>query len=159
MIEELLTTVYDPIKLKYPAINFDNDDDGYFEEDLFDLSQRFTGIVPTLNTEKISTPFILPNVDFSAINPYRKSNELIIPEMTEEEYNRQYGKSNQSTFKSNSKSGSKQIPKTQEEKAKYLLGRLQNELNLTKEQAAGIVGNIYVESKFNPTAKGDKGKV
>jgi hypothetical protein len=30
---------------------------------------------------------MLEDIDFSAINPY-KGNELIIPEMTEEEYNR-----------------------------------------------------------------------
>ena len=36
--------------------------------------------------------------------------------------------------------------------------RLQNELNLTKEQAAGIAGNIHVESQgFNPKAVGDGG--
>lgn len=45
-----------------------------------------------------------------------------------------------------------------DQKAIYLMNRLQNELKLTKEQAAGVAGNIWVESGFNPQAIGDKGK-
>lgn len=45
-----------------------------------------------------------------------------------------------------------------DQKAIYLMNRLQNELKLTKEQAAGVAGNIWVESGFNPQAVGDKGK-
>lgn len=50
-----------------------------------------------------------------------------------------------------------------EAKAKYLMERVmlpedKGGLGLTREQAAGIAGNIYVESKFNPKAVGDGGK-
>ncbi len=154
----VLTSIYQRQRYNYPGVHLATPTQSYYNDDLIDNPFEDESVIEEAQTVSEKTPFMLEDIDFSAINPY-KGNELIIPEMTEEEYNRQYGKSNQSTFKSNSKSGSKQIPKTQEEKAKYLLGRLQNELNLTKEQAAGIVGNIYVESKFNPTAKGDKGKV
>lgn len=46
---------------------------------------------------------------------------------------------------------------TMDKKAQYLMYRMQKELGLTKAQAAGIAGNIWVESKFNPKAVGDKG--
>lgn len=44
-----------------------------------------------------------------------------------------------------------------DEKAIYLMNRLQTELDLTKAQAAGVAGNIWEESKFNPKAVGDSG--
>lgn len=47
---------------------------------------------------------------------------------------------------------------TQEQRAKYLMGKLQSDLHLTKEQAAGIAGNIQIESSFDTRAVGDGGK-
>lgn len=47
---------------------------------------------------------------------------------------------------------------TIESRAKSLMQKLQDKLKISKEQAAGIAGNIMVESKFNPNAKGDSGK-
>lgn len=47
---------------------------------------------------------------------------------------------------------------TQEQRAKYLMGKLQSDLHLTKEQAAGIAGNIQIESSFDTKAVGDGGK-
>lgn len=47
---------------------------------------------------------------------------------------------------------------TQEQRAKYLMGKLQSDLHLTKEQAAGIAGNIQIESHFDTKAVGDGGK-
>jgi hypothetical protein len=46
-----------------------------------------------------------------------------------------------------------------DKKAVYLMRRLldDEELGLTEAQAAGIAGNIWVESKFNPRATGDGG--
>lgn len=44
-----------------------------------------------------------------------------------------------------------------EQKAKYIMDRVQSELGLTPIQAAGLAGNIYQESKFNPKAVGDRG--
>lgn len=46
-----------------------------------------------------------------------------------------------------------------DKRAVYLMRRLldDEELGLTEAQAAGIAGNIWVESKFNPRAIGDKG--
>ena len=48
-------------------------------------------------------------------------------------------------------------------KAKYLMDRVmlpekEGGLGLTKEQAAGLAGNIMQESEFNPKAVGDSGK-
>ena len=46
---------------------------------------------------------------------------------------------------------------TADDKAMYVMARLQDELKLTRAQAAGVAGNIWEESKFNPKAVGDKG--
>ena len=75
--------------------------------------------------------------------------------MTEEEYNRQYGKSQKEvkTSKEN------KITSSIKDRAKYLMQRLQSEVGMTKEQAAGFAGNIQQESGFNPQVKpGDGGK-
>lgn len=42
-------------------------------------------------------------------------------------------------------------------KVKYLMNRLQKDLGLTKNQAAGVAGNIEVESGFKEHIRGDKG--
>lgn len=47
---------------------------------------------------------------------------------------------------------------TQEQRAKYLMNKLQSDLHLTKEQAAGIAGNIQIESSFDTRAVGDRGQ-
>jgi hypothetical protein len=44
-------------------------------------------------------------------------------------------------------------PGTTEGRAKYIMERLQKELGLTKEQAAGIVGNLMLESGLDPNAR------
>ena len=77
------------------------------------------------------SPFTIPVIDYSS-NPYKGN------------------KSEEATPAANLKGTN--------EKAIYLMKRLQNELNLTKEQAAGVAGNIHVESQgFNPKAVGDGG--
>lgn len=49
------------------------------------------------------------------------------------------------------------IPATKLDKVKYLMNRLQKDLGLTKNQAAGVAGNIEVESGFRENIRGDKG--
>lgn len=41
---------------------------------------------------------------------------------------------------------------------KKIIDYLKNNLDLTEEQAAGVAGNLFVESGFSPTALGDQGK-
>ena len=89
--------------------------------------------LPEVTPQQEETSFSLPIIDYS-VNP----------------------------FKGVSSGGESVTPATNlkgtNEKAIYLMKRLQNELNLTKEQAAGVAGNIHVESQgFNPKAVGDKG--
>ena len=126
------TSVYQPQTINYPGVSLAKLPQ---EQDVqLDLS------LPTLPTAEAqdNTPFSLPDIDFS-INPY---------------------KGNKKEFKVNVEEEGKKLTEVVKERAKYLMTRLQNELGLTKEQAAGITGNIYIESdkKFNPKAVGDGGK-
>ena len=89
--------------------------------------------LPEVTPQQEETSFSLPIIDYS-VNP----------------------------FKGVSSGGESVTPATNlkgtNEKAIYLMKRLQNELNLTKEQAAGVAGNIAQESGFNPHGKpGDRG--
>ena len=89
--------------------------------------------LPEVTPQQEETSFSLPIIDYS-VNP----------------------------FKGVSSGGESVTPATNlkgtNDKAIYLMKRLQNELNLTKEQAAGVAGNIAQESGFNPHGKpGDRG--
>lgn len=46
----------------------------------------------------------------------------------------------------------------QRKNALYIMNRLMKDLGLTKEQAAGLVGNLMAESSLNPTAVNPNGK-
>jgi hypothetical protein len=50
------------------------------------------------------------------------------------------------------------VPADKNTAAKKIIEYLKDKLNITKEQAAGIAGNLFVESKFSPTILGDKGE-
>ena len=48
--------------------------------------------------------------------------------------------------------------KEQIDAGKKIIDYLKSNLGLTEEQAAGVAGNLFVESGFSPTALGDQGK-
>lgn len=126
------TVIYEPKYLEYPGVSLPTPEysDSSGLADLFNLPE----VTPQQETEE--TPFSLPIIDYS-VNPFKQSG--------------------------GEKSGEESVTpatnlKGTNDKAIYLMKRLQNELNLTKEQAAGIAGNIHVESQgFNPKAVGDGG--
>lgn len=126
------TVIYEPKYLEYPGVSLPTPEysDSSGLADLFNLPE----VTPQQETEE--TPFSLPIIDYS-VNPFKQSR--------------------------GEKSGEESVTpatnlKGTNDKAIYLMKRLQNELNLTKEQAAGIAGNIAQESGFNPHGKpGDKG--
>ena len=123
------TVIYEPKYLTYPGVSLPTPEYG----DSSGLSDLFNLPEVTSQQEAEETPFSLPIIDYS-VNP----------------------------FKGVSSGGESVTPATNlkgtNEKAIYLMKRLQNELNLTKEQAAGVAGNIAQESGFNPHGKpGDRG--
>ena len=123
------TVIYEPKYLEYPGVSLPTPEYG----DSSGLSDLFNLPEVTSQQEAEETPFSLPIIDYS-VNP----------------------------FKGVSSGGESVAPATNlkgtNDKAIYLMKRLQNELNLTKEQAAGVAGNIHVESQgFNPKAVGDGG--
>ena len=61
-------------------------------------------------------------------------------------------------YSSENTSKTTNIPASKQERAKYLMRRLQDELKLSKAQAAGVAGNIDIESEFDTKAVGDGGK-
>lgn len=127
------TVIYEPKYLAYPGVSLPTPEYGDSSglADLFDLPE----VTPQQETKE--TPFSLPIIDYS-VNPFKGLSE-------------------------GEKSGGESVApatnlKGTNEKAIYLMKRLQNELNLTKEQAAGVAGNIAQESGFNPHGKpGDRG--
>ena len=123
------TVIYEPKYLTYPGVSLPTPEYG----DSSGLSDLFNLPEVTSQQEAEETPFSLPIIDYS-VNP----------------------------FKGVSSGGESVTPATNlkgtNDKAIYLMKRLQNELNLTKEQAAGVAGNIAQESGFNPHGKpGDRG--
>lgn len=126
------TVIYEPKYLEYPGVSLPTPEYGNSSglADLYDLPE----VTPQQKVEE--TPFSLPIIDYS-VNPFKsfegeKSGEESVASATN--------------------------LKGTNDKAIYLMKRLQNELNLTKEQAAGVAGNIAQESGFNPHGKpGDKG--
>lgn len=128
------TVIYEPKYLEYPGVSLPTPEysDSSGLADLFNLPE----VTPQQETEE--TPFSLPIIDYS-VNPFK------------------------GVSSGGEKSGEESVAsatnlKGTNNKAIYLMKRLQNELNLTKEQAAGVAGNIHVESQgFNPKAVGDGG--
>ena len=128
------TVIYEPKYLEYPGVSLPTPEYGNSSglADLYDLPE----VTPQQETEE--TPFSLPIIDYS-VNPFK------------------------GVSSGGEKSGGESVTpatnlKGTNDKAIYLMKRLQNELNLTKEQAAGIAGNIFEESEFNPHGKpGDGG--
>lgn len=126
------TVIYEPKYLEYPGVSLPTPEysDSSGLADLFNLPE----VTPQQETEE--TPFSLPIIDYS-VNPFKQSGG-------------EKSRGESVTPATNLKGTN--------DKAIYLMKRLQNELNLTKEQAAGIAGNIHVESQgFNPKAVGDGG--
>lgn len=126
------TVIYEPKYLEYPGVSLATPEYGSSSglADLFDLPE----VTPQQETEE--TPFSLPIIDYS-VNPFKSSGG-------------EKSRGEQATPATNLKGT--------DQKAIYLMKRLQSELNLTKEQAAGVAGNIAQESGFNPHGKpGDGG--
>lgn len=134
---DLVTAIYEPEDLRYPGVQMVLPKSS-FESDYDDIFSEFNHL-PTVTTEPENTPYVMGDIDFSHYNPFK-------------------GKKKSDSVRNTPAEGD--IPKTITEKAIYLMTRLQNELGLTKEQAAGITGNIFIESdkKFNPKAVGDDGE-
>ena len=128
------TVIYEPKYLKYPGVSLPTPEYGDSSglADLFNLPE----VTPQQEVEE--TPFSLPIIDYS-VNPFKGVS-------SEGEKSRGESVAPATNLKGTN------------DKAIYLMKRLQNELNLTKEQAAGVAGNIHVESQgFNPKAVGDGG--
>lgn len=122
------TVIYEPKYLEYPGVSLPTPEYGN-SSGLADLYD-LPEVTPQQKVEE--SPFTIPVIDYSS-NPYRGN-------------------------KSEGEATPAANLKGTNEKAIYLMKRLQNELNLTKEQAAGVAGNIHVESQgFNPKAVGDGG--
>lgn len=136
------TAIYEPRYLEYPGVSlpeaFARSSSSYD-----DLSSLYDLPSATTTKEQEETPFTLPDLDYT-LNPFkgnRSSADVAAVEVP--------------TAKSVKPATNL---KGTDEKAIYLMKRLQSELNLTKEQAAGVAGNIHVESQgFNPRAVGDGG--
>ena len=133
------TAIYEPRYLEYPGVSlpeaFARSSSSYD-----DLSSLYDLPSATTTKEQEETPFTLPDLDYT-LNPF---------------------KGNRSSADVAAVETPTAKPATNlkgtDEKAIYLMKRLQSELNLTKEQAAGVAGNIHVESQgFNPRAVGDGG--
>ena len=134
---DLVTAIYEPEDLRYPGVQMVLPKPS-FESDYDDIFSEFNHLPTVPTTEPENTPYVMGDIDFSHYNPFK-------------------GKKESNSVRNTPAEGD--IPKTITEKAIYLMTRLQNELGLTKAQAAGVAGNIKVESEFDPTnTKGDGGK-
>lgn len=134
------TAIYEPRYLEYPGVSlpeaFARSSSSYD-----DLSSLYDLPSATTTKEQEETPFALPDLDYT-LNPF---------------------KGNRSSADVAAVETPVAKPATNlkgtDEKAIYLMKRLQSELNLTKEQAAGVAGNIAQESGFDPHGKAGDGGV
>lgn len=150
-MNRLVTSIYEPEKFEYPGVEFPythNLFDSTEEPQISTLDELLSAAASVPTSSKEEKKVILGDVDFGRLNPYRES-----PTVSSTPSNKSSTPPVSTPTPSVTLAGS-----DESSKAIYLMKRLENELGLTKEQAAGIAGNIYVESKFNPKAKGDKGQ-
>lgn len=133
------TAIYEPKYLEYPGVSlpevFARSSSSYD-----DLSSLYDLPSATTTKEQEETPFALPDLDYT-LNPFKGNRSS----------------ADVTTVETPVAKPATNLKGT-DEKAIYLMKRLQSELNLTKEQAAGVAGNIAQESGFNPHGRpGDGG--
>ena len=150
-MNRLVTSIYEPEKFEYPGVEFPythNLFDSTEEPQISTLDELLSAAASVPTSSKEEKKVILGDVDFGRLNPYRESTAVSSAPSNEP-----------STPPASTPTPSASLSGNDENsKAIYLMKRLENELGLTKEQAAGIAGNIQQESGFNPQVKpGDGG--